>query len=192
MHRKCIFILVLFTNILAYAQEQKKSPGDLIMDSLFRAKEKESLGKPFPEFTAKFNTKELTKDSLKGKIVFINFWFEACPPCIAELPALTKLYYDLKDNKDFEFLSFTHESPARIKILRKKYHLPYKIASVTNQECYRLNQNNGFPTSIVLDRNGNIYQLFTGGDTDKKVASRFIKISVYTKIKEALAAIPIK
>lgn len=36
--------------------------------------------------------------SLKGKVVFINFWASWCPPCRAEMPSLNELYKKLKDD----------------------------------------------------------------------------------------------
>lgn len=180
-------ILLLFICLTGHSQKATDSAQKPInMDSLFRAKAKESIGKAFPDFTALFNKQIISKDSVRGKVVFINFWFENCPPCITELSALNELYKKFSPDNNFEFLSFTYESPERILFLKKKYHIPYKVASVSTQECYRLNQNNGFPTSIVLNGNGVIRDLFTGGDTDKHKAEMFIRTAVYESIANAL------
>lgn len=185
--KRILLLLSLVFGLRSYSQVDQGSVSPVIsMDSLFRMKAKESIGKPFPTFNAVFSGYPLTKDSLKGKVVFMNFWFEACPPCIAELEALNKLYKKFAVNPDFEFISFTYESPEKIIQLKKKYHIPYKVASINSQECYRLNQNNGFPTSIILDRDGIIYELFTGGDTDKKVAETFISGTVYQCLERLL------
>jgi thiol-disulfide isomerase/thioredoxin len=182
---KVIFIIICsFTCVASYSQNNE--PGPLSMDSLFRIKAKESIGKTFPAFAAKFNGHTITKDSLAGKIVFINFWFEACPPCIAELPVLNELYKKYSADENFKFISFTYESTASIVLLKKKYNIEYEVASVTTKECYHLNQNNGFPTSIILNKEGIITDLFTGGDTDRKKAQEFITSIVYKSIDDAL------
>ncbi|MEO8769123.1 MAG: TlpA disulfide reductase family protein [Ferruginibacter sp.] len=188
MGKKILFILSVFISANAFSQVNGEAePPHISMDSLFKIKEKESIGKLFPQFNSTFNGRIITKDSLRGKVVFINFWFAACPPCIAEMSALNELYKKFSSNKNFEFISFTYESPARIILLKKKYSIKYKVASVTRQECYRLNQNNGFPTSIVLDREGVIHDLFTGGDIeDKKEAKDFIISMVYKSINGAI------
>lgn len=187
MRRNFLFLLYLSICINAGAQVNSEAETPTInMDSLFKAKERESIGKSFPDFNAKFDGRNITKDSLKGKVVFINFWFEACPPCIAELSALNELQKKFSRNNNFEFLSFTYEKPEKLKFLKKKYHIKYKVASVGSQECYRLNQNNGFPTSIILNRNGIITDLFTGGDTDNVKARNFIISTVYESIEKTL------
>src|SRR5690554_3043102 len=38
--------------------------------------------------------------SLEGKVVFINFWATWCPPCIAEMPSIDKLYQRFKDHDE--------------------------------------------------------------------------------------------
>ncbi len=60
------------------------------------------IGCKAPDFNVKKNDGESLKlNDLKGKVVVINFWFEACPPCIAELPALNQL------REDYEVLKRT-------------------------------------------------------------------------------------
>lgn len=73
-------------------------------DSLLEARTREALGKPFPTFAANEQGK-INKDSLKGKVVLINFWFEGRHPCLAEFSALNELVEKLKGNKGFEFIS---------------------------------------------------------------------------------------
>ncbi len=178
--RRLLFFLFLFIFINGYSQENAVEQKPVSMDSLFRKKELEFIGKPFPEFNTKFNGRTITKDSLKGKVVLINFWFKACPPCIAELDALNELYRKFSINKDFVFLSFTFEKPADIPVLKKKYKMKYPVASVDRQECYRLNLGNGFPTSAILDRQGIIRYFVTGGDhTDKKEARDIVIKRLY-------------
>jgi peroxiredoxin len=33
----------------------------------------------------------------RGKVVFLNFWATLCPPCLAEMPDIEKLYQEYKD-----------------------------------------------------------------------------------------------
>ncbi|MFT3907858.1 MAG: TlpA disulfide reductase family protein [Ferruginibacter sp.] len=178
--RRLLFFLFLFIFINGYSQENAVEQKPVSMDSLFRKKELEFIGKAFPEFNTKFNGRTITKDSLKGKVVFINFWFKACPPCIAELDALNELYRKFSVYKDFVFLSFTFEKPSDIPLLRKHYKMRYPVASVDRQECYRLNFGNGFPTSAILDRQGVVRYFVTGGDhTDKKEARDIVIKRLY-------------
>lgn len=44
------------------------------------------------------NGKTTSLADLKGKVIFINFWATWCPPCIAEMPTIQKLYSEFRDN----------------------------------------------------------------------------------------------
>ncbi|MGK0324190.1 MAG: thiol-disulfide isomerase/thioredoxin, partial [Psychroserpens sp.] len=50
-----------------------------------------------------------TLESLKGKVVVINFWFINCKPCVAEIPDLNKLKAKF-NNKDAVFVAIALDS----------------------------------------------------------------------------------
>lgn len=55
------------------------------------------VGCKVPNFNVRtINGESVTLSELKGKVVVINFWFEACAPCIAEIPALNRLKEDYR------------------------------------------------------------------------------------------------
>jgi thiol-disulfide isomerase/thioredoxin len=190
MLTNCIRYLILITCLQVCkpvsAQDGSLNKQVINFDSLFQAKQNESLGKVFPEFSVKTGNSFFNNQAIRGKTVFINFWFKACPPCIAELDALNDLYDSLKNINDFVFISFTYETPATIKKMAKRYKMQYKIFSISQQECYRLNQNNAFPTSIITDSKGVIKLLKSGGTTDKTEARKQIFDSYYPALKQLL------
>ncbi len=114
------------------------------------------IGKPYPQFSVTANETAYSNATLKGKVYFINFWFAACAPCIAEMEDLNQLFEKFRGNKNFEFISFTFEKAAIIDSIKTKYNIHYNIFTIIQQDCYRLNLNSGFPASFVIDAMGNI------------------------------------
>ena len=143
-------------------------------------------GKAYPSFSIASGKTNLTSDSLKGKVTFINFWFEACPPCIAEFDALSQMHERLKDKEDFQFASITFESPQVIERVKKKYGLTFPIFSISKEECERLNVGYSYPTNVIINKKGEILFLHAGGETSREEAKRFIDNEFYTRIIRAL------
>ena len=54
--------------------------------------------------------------SLKGKVVFINFWATWCPPCIAEMPSINQLSKQFKNNKT-AWNFFEKQAPSYKKVM---------------------------------------------------------------------------
>jgi len=183
-----LFLFVLLS-LFSNAQTLTDHERDSISNEYFKAKDKankEAIGKPYPAFSFKTDGKVFNNDLLKGKTVFINFWFEACAPCIAEFDALNEVYQKLKDNKNFAFISFTFETPEKVKEVKEKYQLPYTVISIDRKECYRLNLNNGFPANMILDSTGAIKYMSFGGNTDKAMARKYVMEIIYPEIVKLL------
>jgi thiol-disulfide isomerase/thioredoxin len=99
--------------------------------------------------------------SLEGKVVFINFWATWCPPCIAEMPSIQKLYNEIgKQNIVFLMVDVDHQQKKSQKFMDKKgYTLPvYTPASVIPSNIL----DGSIPTTLILDKQGRKVLLHSG------------------------------
>jgi cytochrome oxidase Cu insertion factor (SCO1/SenC/PrrC family) len=181
---KHILTLLLVTSF-AFSYGQDSVRKNIAVD--FKQIMNKFIGEQFPQFNVRHSdSTTFSNADLLNKVAFVNFWFESCPPCIAELEGFNNLFDTLKDNKDFIFVSFTFDSDSTIEKLVKKYDIKYKVIHIDRAECYRLNLNSGFPTSFVLDKKGIIKFAKAGGQIDKKRSTEEVMIGMYTKIYEQL------
>lgn len=178
-------LIVLQLYICSFGQTATNS-NTFDLDSLLKEKSKEAIGKPFPHFFAANEDIKINNDSLLGKVVLINFWFEGCHPCVAEFGALNEIALKLKDNNAFEFISFSWDNPETIARVKQKYNLQFKVFSLSAIECRRLNQNNGYPTTIILDKQGKITYLISGGATTTEKAREFVMSTLLPEIQKVL------
>jgi thiol-disulfide isomerase/thioredoxin len=111
-----------------------------------------------------------TTASLKGKVVFINFWASWCPPCRAEMPSLNNLYKKLQDDDRFVFL-FMNEDEDKAKatgyLNKEKFAIPlYNRSGNVPNEIF----SGTLPTTIVLNKDGKIvlkHEGMAGYDTEE-------------------------
>lgn len=112
---------------------------------------------------------------LKGKVIIFQIMGTWCPNCMDETNYFKTLYK--KYHKDgLEIIAIAYENSSklpeqiqRVKRFSKYKNIPYPIligGSVKNQEVskdfYFLNKFQGYPTSIFINRNGKIAQIYTG------------------------------
>jgi len=117
-------------------------------------------GELAPDFDVtdiKGNTYKLS--DLKGKIVVLNFWFTTCPPCVMEIPELNKIASKYKKS-GVVFLAITFENKDKVNNFIKEHPFYFNlIADATMVRKYGIN---GFPTSILIDKEGKIMFKKTG------------------------------
>ncbi len=93
---------------------------------------------------------------LKGKVVFINFWATWCPPCIAEMPNINKLYQDYAQDKKVVFLmiSLDRSFDKAKKFLQQKgfdFDIYRPLSNLPSEF-----QSRGIPNTFVLGKDGKI------------------------------------
>lgn len=117
-----------------------------------------------------------TPESLKGKVVFINFWATWCPPCIAEMPAINELYTSFKDNPGIVFLLVDADQDlpkATAFIKEKAFSLPVSSFRGTVPASW---YSGTLPTTVVLDKAGNVvYQHEGAADFSNKKFRAFLE-----------------
>ena len=143
----------------ATEEEQKKMKAHMPM----RENSSNLIGKSAPDFTMiDLNGNTISSESTKGKVVVLNFWFTACKPCISEIPELNEVYEKYKKDSNVVFASITFNKREKVKPFLKKHPIKYPVVSDAKEIC-DLFKTTGYPTNIVIDKNGNYFDYTSGG-----------------------------
>jgi thiol-disulfide isomerase/thioredoxin len=89
----------------------------------------------------------------EGKLVFINFWATWCPPCIAEMPSMQKLYVDYQDKIVFLFVTTDSFEKANAFLIKENLTLPV-YQSLTNPPTEM--ESSTIPATYLIDQQGNV------------------------------------
>lgn len=179
-------LLVLTTNILFAQSSSQRRTLEGKIDSVICPIGYMAIGHPYLPFKLTNDKKTVDNQRIDGKVVFINFWFEGCHPCMAEMDALNKLFEKMKDKKDFVFITITWDNDETIKRVKQKFSLSFDIFAASPAECQRLNFGCGYPTSVVLDKKGIVQYRHSGGSNDKERADQFVLTTLLTEIESLL------
>lgn len=90
----------------------------------------------------------------ENKVVLVSFWATWCPPCIAELPSLQKLYDDYKDKIEFVFVS--NEDPEKLYEFSVHNGYTFKIYNPVESPAIELFKVTSIPRTFLIDKNGAI------------------------------------
>jgi thiol-disulfide isomerase/thioredoxin len=96
-----------------------------------------------------------TSESLKGKVVVVNFWATWCHPCQKEIPDLSKTY-DRYKAKGVVFLGIMTDQPTNAELLnfQSDYEMTYPIVRATSDIMVSFNYPQALPTTFVFNRQG--------------------------------------
>ena len=113
--------------------------------------------------------------SLKGKVVFINFWATWCPPCVAEMPSVNSLFSKMKNNDNVVFIMVDVDNKLKKSeafMKRNKYDLPvYGPAAYLPEELFT----GSLPTTVIINKKGEIVFKHEGmADYDSGEIQKFL------------------
>ena len=145
------------------------------------ADENPFLGKPLPDFRTMDTERNvfcLSEALQDHDAVLINLWTSWCHPCKMEYPYLNEAYEKYGDR--VAFIGMTIDSEDTWDILREmkeEYAMAYPVAreSVTGILNY-LGGSLGTPTTIIVDRFGNIVYIQAGAFVDSDQLFRLLDV----------------
>jgi thiol-disulfide isomerase/thioredoxin len=113
-----------------------------------------------PEFSARnlHDGEDVELKDLRGTVVLINVWATWCEPCVAELPHLADLHRELAD-RGFTVVGLNADVASKrlqVKRMVEAHDLPYAIWLDPKNQAQVAFKLRGYPTSILIDRQGKI------------------------------------
>lgn len=97
----------------------------------------------------------ITLESLKGKVVIINFWATWCQPCREEMPQLNSLVKEFQDQDDVVFLGVSNEDPKLINEFLNQNTFLYQVF-LDNGQVASMFDIQSIPTHLVIDKKGRL------------------------------------
>lgn len=159
---------ISFFTLFQNARNEKQDKIDLILES--RAS-KGKVGKPYEHMESLLS---LLPVNTKGKVIYINFWFKECPACVAEFEGINKLYDMYATNKKVQVTTLTFENAETITQMKNKYHIRFPIIRVNRKECDKLNIAIGYPTNLIINSEGNVVYVKSGGTTNSTIGINYM------------------
>ncbi|MFM2230466.1 MAG: hypothetical protein RL607_1724 [Bacteroidota bacterium] len=121
----------------------------------FEKNRRKLIGSTLPELSlTDLDGKTYTLEELKGKAIFLNFWFTQCKPCIEEMPELNKLKEQYKD-QNVVFFAVTYNEKKLIQDFLKRTSLELTIIPNDRKTIDQF-QIAFYPTNILIDTEGKV------------------------------------
>ncbi|WP_298950426.1 TlpA disulfide reductase family protein [uncultured Nonlabens sp.] len=147
-----LFIFILFTTINSTAQTQKSNYKTQQQEK--KAKREELNGSVLNQLNFKdINDKEHSLESLRGKVVVLDFWFIQCKPCVKQFPSMNTLKKKYK-GKPVEFFAVTWNSEYDVKQFLKTIDL--QLTPVVDNNLIDKFNIPHYPYHVIIDQNGKV------------------------------------
>src|SRR3989344_1631744 len=120
------------------------------------------IGDKAPELvgiTSWINSKSLTIEDLKGKVVIVDFWAFSCINCIRTLPYM-KAWHETYSSYGLVIIGVNtpefafEKDPEKVEVAVKKFEISYPVAVDSNMKTWNAYESNCWPNKFLIDANG--------------------------------------
>jgi peroxiredoxin len=107
---------------------------------------------------------KIAPESLKGKVLMVNFWATSCTTCVAEMPKLVETYNKFKgQGLEFVAVAMSYDPPNYVLNYAATRQLPFKVALDADGSAARAYGNVAMtPTTFVIGKDGTILKRYLG------------------------------
>ncbi len=107
---------------------------------------------------------KISLQSLRGKVVMVNFWATSCTTCVHEMPQMVQTYDKYKSKGlDFVAVAMSYDPPNYVLNYAQTRQLPFHVA-LDGQDTLAKSFGDVklTPTTFVIDKRGNIIKRYVG------------------------------
>jgi peroxiredoxin len=118
-----------------------------------------------PELTfVGIHGEKISPDSLRGKVVMVNFWATSCTTCVGEMPKMVDTYNKYKaQGLEFVAVAMQYDAPNYVLNYAQSRQLPFKVALDVDGAAEKAYGNVAMtPTTFVIDKDGKIIKRYVG------------------------------
>lgn len=163
-----VLVLIAGTYFADKATRVKVKTGNAIVKA-----DNPSGGEPEPQLTLKaLDGKDVSLNEYKGKVVLVNFWATWCEPCRVEIPWLIEMQQKY-GAKGFVVLGIALDDEGksvvapfvakeRFDVNGKQLPMSYPILIGNDDAANKFGGLFGYPTSILINRDGKQIKRITG------------------------------
>ncbi len=102
----------------------------------------------------------LSLDDLRGRVVVVNYWWSACPPCRAEQPELNDAATELADEAAFVGINIRDLSSDQPRAYVRSFEVPYPSVYDPSGKALLsfagVLTRNAIPSTLILDQEGRV------------------------------------
>lgn len=127
------------------------------------------VGDQAPDFVVTmFDGEKIALSSLRGKVVWLNFWATWCPPCRQELARVGTDVIDRFAGRDLVFLPLSRgESREEVAAFREKTGYAFPMGLDPQREIYDRYASNFIPRNFLIGRDGKVVSASVGYDPEE-------------------------
>ncbi len=110
------------------------------------------------------NGELIALESLRGKVVMVNFWATSCATCVQEMPEMVETYKKYSDRGlEFIAVAMSYDPPSYVLNYAESRQLPFKVALDTDgQAAKSFGDVKLTPTTFVIGKDGAILKRYVG------------------------------
>ena len=127
---------------------------------------------PAPEVTfVNLKGEKISTQSLRGKVVMVNFWATSCSTCVAEMPQMVDTYNKYhQQGLEFVAVAMSYDPPNYVLNYSETRQLPFQVAlDVQGKLAQSFGDVKLTPTTFVIDKQGKIIKRYVGQPSFKEL-----------------------
>ena len=107
---------------------------------------------------------KISTQSMRGKVVMVNFWATSCVTCVKEMPQMVETYEKYKgQGLEFVAVAMQYDPPNYVLNFTETRKLPFIVALDSGGDIARqFGDVTLTPTTFLIDKNGKIIKRYVG------------------------------